>query len=100
LDAFVTSEGYEPTQLAQEMGRVSDAMMFPPAVLEAALEGTALTLVADDDAWDYEMARLSPEAKTARQWLESWALGQRIFALPVGQRPPVSLRWLRYQKAT
>ena len=99
LDSFVTSDGYEPTQLAQEMGRVSDAMMFPPAMLEAAIEGTALTFVADEDAWAYEMAHLSPEAKEARQWLESWALAKRIFALPVGQRPPVSLRWLRYQKA-
>ena len=99
LDAFVASDGYEPTQLAQEMGRISDAMMFTPSMLDAAIAGTALTLVADADAWTYEMDHLSPKAKEARQWLESWALAQRIFALPVGQRPPISLRWLRYQKA-
>ena len=99
LDAFVTTDGYEPSPLAQEMGRVSDAMMFPPALLAAAIAGTGLSLVEETDAWAYEMEHLSTEAKQARQWLESWALAKRIFALPEGQRPPVTLKWLRYTKA-
>lgn len=98
LDAFVTTDGYEPTQLALEMGRISDAIMVPPSVLERAIAGTGLTLVAEEDAWDYEMTHLSSDAKQARQWLESWALAKRIFALPPGQRPPVALKWLRYAK--
>ncbi|MEM9244884.1 MAG: methyltransferase domain-containing protein, partial [Cyanobacteria bacterium P01_F01_bin.153] len=98
LDAFVTTDGYQPNQLAREMGRVSDAMMFPPSMLKTAVAETGLVLVEEEDAWAYEMANLQPKAKQARQWLESWALAKRIFALPKGQRPPVVLKWLRYGK--
>ncbi|MEM6502856.1 MAG: class I SAM-dependent methyltransferase [Cyanobacteria bacterium P01_C01_bin.89] len=98
LDAFITTDGYQPNQLAQEMGRVSDAMMFPPSMLAAAVAQTGLGLVAEEDAWAYETANLEPKAKQARQWLESWASAKRIFALPQGQRPPVVLKWLRYGK--
>ncbi|MGD1851175.1 MAG: class I SAM-dependent methyltransferase, partial [Cyanophyceae cyanobacterium] len=100
LDAFITTEPYEPTQLAREMGRVSDAMMFPPSLLEMAIAQTGLTLVSEEDAWTYEMENLEPRAKEARRWLVSLALAKRIFALPKGQRPPVILKWLRYLKQT
>ncbi|MEM9770670.1 MAG: class I SAM-dependent methyltransferase [Cyanobacteria bacterium P01_D01_bin.73] len=98
LDAFVTTDDYQPTGLAREMGRISDAMMFQPSTLDEAIAGTGLGLVGEDDAWAYEMENLEPEAKEARQWLESWAMAKRIFALPKGQRPPVVLKWLRYSK--
>jgi 2-polyprenyl-3-methyl-5-hydroxy-6-metoxy-1,4-benzoquinol methylase len=100
LDCFVATEGYEPTPLARQLSYVTDSFLLTPPELAEAIAGLPLQLVSDESALDYERAHLSPTAWAARAWLDSWATGDRLFALNPDERPPLSLRWLVYERPT
>lgn len=98
FDTFVTTEGYQASQLVIELSRFSDSYLFSPQDLHEAIGTQPLDLVSDEAAWDYEAQHLEPAARAVRGWLDAWARADRLFPLPDGQRPPVSLRWQLYRK--
>jgi hypothetical protein len=86
--------------LARQLSYVTDSFLLTPSELAEAIAGLPLRLVSDESALDYERAHLSPTAWAARAWLDSWATGDRLFALNPDERPPLSLRWLVYERPT
>lgn len=100
FDAFVGVEGWVPTRLVREWGRVTDAYPLAMSELAAAIAGLPLVLVSDEDALAYEREHLSPEARQARPWFDRWASASRLFQLPGDRVPPVSLRWRVYERSS
>lgn len=98
MDCFVTTDGYDPTPLARQLSYVTDSFLLRPTELAGAIAGLPLRLVSDESALAYERAHLSPEALAAREWLEPWATGDRLFPLGENQRPPLSLRWVLFER--
>lgn len=100
MDCFVTTDGYDPTPLARQLSYVTDSFLLQPAELARAIASLPLRVVSDEPALAYEREHLPPEALAARAWLDPWATGDRLFPLGEQQRPPISLRWLVYERVT
>lgn len=98
FDAFVTTDGYVPSGLVRQVAHSMDGALLTRPELDQVMADLPLTLVSDESAFEYESAHLEPAARATRAWLDSWATAERLFALPNGQKPPISLRWLLYQR--
>src|SRR6478736_114738 len=96
FSVFLTSDGYEPDDLARQMGQVFWCNMFNRQEMDEAQAGQ-FELVSDESVQAYEKENLPAEAWPPTGWFQTWTGGQDLFDLPVG-KPPVELRWLVYRK--
>jgi SAM-dependent methyltransferase len=97
LNCFLAHPDYLPTSLVVEMSQVAWSSLFTWAEVEAAYSGLPLQLVEETPVLAYEQANLPPEAWPPTPWYEDWASGRSIFPF-LGTDPPVSFRWLRFEK--
>ena len=96
---FLSSDGYQPDDLARQMSEVFWCNLFTRRELQDAHEGEPFQLVSDESVQDYEKANLPAEAWPPTGWFETWTGGQDLFELPAG-KPPLELRWVVYRKTT
>jgi len=97
FSVFLTSDDYEPDDVALEMSQIFWTNLLSRRQMQEAHEGEPFQLVSDESVQDYERANLPAEAWPPTGWFETWTGGQDLFDLPAG-KPPVELRWLVYRK--
>jgi 2-polyprenyl-3-methyl-5-hydroxy-6-metoxy-1,4-benzoquinol methylase len=97
LNAFLSTSGYKPDDVARQLSQVLWCALFTRRDLELAVEGLPLERVADEPAADYEREHLPEGQYPSTGWFEGWSGGQDLFDLPA-DRAPMELRWLVYRK--
>lgn len=98
LNAFVAQAGYEPDEVARQLGQQTYTSLFTQAELDQATSGLGLELVDDSCVYDFEHENLPSEAWPPTGWYEGWVTGQDLFG-PGRENSPVELRWLVYRRA-
>jgi 2-polyprenyl-3-methyl-5-hydroxy-6-metoxy-1,4-benzoquinol methylase len=96
FNAFVASPGYQPDRITRELSQYMWSWVLTRDELDDARRGLPFDLVIDEEAHDYERARLPDWPPTG--WYSHWARGNDLFGLGENEVPPVSLRWLAYRK--
>src|SRR6188768_3347776 len=99
FSAFISSDDYEPDDLARELSQVFWCSVFTRREMQEALGAGPFQLVSDESVQAYEREHLPADAWPPTGWFEAWTGGQDLFALPAG-KPPMDLRWLVYRKTS
>jgi 2-polyprenyl-3-methyl-5-hydroxy-6-metoxy-1,4-benzoquinol methylase len=96
FNGFVADDDYELDVVARELSQIHWSWIVVRDELDAASMELPFSLVSDDVVYDYEQARQPEWPPTG--WFESWSRVRDVFAMTRDEVPPVSLRWLVYQK--
>ncbi|HKY96162.1 MAG TPA: class I SAM-dependent methyltransferase [Kiloniellales bacterium] len=96
FNTFVAGPGYQPDRITRELSQYMWSWVLTRDELDEARRGMHFDLVIDEDAHDYERARLPEWPPTG--WYSHWARGNDLFGLGENEVPPVGLRWLAYRK--
>ncbi len=97
FNVFLAHDGFEPDELTRQMAEVAWACLYTRQELQSAMEGTALSIVANDSVVQFEKANLPPNCWPPTPWFESWASGRSIFP-DCTENPPLEMRWIVLQK--
>ncbi|MEI9950165.1 MAG: class I SAM-dependent methyltransferase [Pseudomonadota bacterium] len=99
FSVFLSSDDYEPDDVAREMSQVLWCNLFTRRELLDAVAGEPFQQVSDESVAAYEKANLPAEEWPPTGWFETWTGGRDLFDLPAG-KPPMELRWLVYRKTS
>jgi len=97
FNAFLAVGGYRPDALARELSHVFWSTVFLREEIKALAAAQGFALQSEESVYEYEKARLPPNAWPPTRWFEEWARGIDTFDVPMS-RAPVELRWLTFRK--
>lgn len=97
VNAFVTTPGYRPDEVARQLGQVFWSTFFTPEDLAAAAAGLSFTRVSDESVHLYEQENQPADGWPPTGWFEDWSRGFDCFGLREGY-PPIEMRWLMFRK--
>lgn len=98
FNTFLARDGYRPDDVAVQLSQQCNSAIFTREEVTDAAAGLPLQPVGDDSAYEYEKARLPPDAWPPTAWFEGWASGLDVFDVD-REDCPIELRWLVFQKS-
>ena len=97
VNAFIASQGFEPSSLAREFSQIAWSTVYTQKDLAQALRGLPFSQVSNEPAFAYEKAHQPSEGWPPTSWFENWSRGFNCYQVKQGL-PPMELRWLHYRK--
>lgn len=98
FNAFVSTDGYEPTEFHRQVGQLTWSGFFTPSEITSSSSGLAFTKVSEEQVHAFEKDNQPGEDWPPTAWFEEWSKGWDCFGMEEGEMPPMELRWLLFKK--